>query len=170
MQKAGVPACRCLCSALEKIWCTCAALHVAGVVPLFELSLSVRCHNRCHGGCTPGQPLSTCAAASVGSGAPADWLCGSVDFLLSRRESAAPLPAPPPNQQTGSSVKTQGRRDRLILGTRTLPPESPGLVQASDESGCAVGVPLVDSRQLQKSPAVPADRLSKQQIQASNSF
>ena len=85
---------------IGKDLCTCAALHVAGVVPLFELSLSVRCHNRCHGGCTL---FSTCAAASVGSGAPADWLCGSVDFLLSRRESAAPLPAPPPNQQTGSS-------------------------------------------------------------------
>ena len=103
-QKPGVPACR-LFPALEKVLCTCAALHVSGVVPLFELSLSVRCHNRCHGGCTPGQPLSTCAAASVGSGAPADWLCGSVDFLLSRRESAAPLPAPPPNQQTGSCEK-----------------------------------------------------------------
>ena len=98
-QKPGFPACR-LFSALEKVLCTCAALHVAGVVPLFELSLSVRV----------SQPVSrrlgrtsTCAP-TLGSGAPA-WLCGSVDFLLSRRESAAPLPAPPPNQQTGSCEK-----------------------------------------------------------------
>ena len=40
-QKPGFPACR-LFPALEKVLCTCAALHVAGVVPLFELSLSVR--------------------------------------------------------------------------------------------------------------------------------
>ena len=42
-QKPEFPACqRVSCSAFEKILCTCAALlHVAGVVPLFELSLSV---------------------------------------------------------------------------------------------------------------------------------
>ena len=74
------------------------------------------CHNRCHAGCTvstlPGSlHLCSCRAARLGSGAPAlpvsRVLAGlrlvlgpSLDFLLSRRESAAPLPAP--LHQTGS--------------------------------------------------------------------
>ena len=103
--------------------------HVGGVVPLFErLRCSLHgcelCHNRCHAGCTSSplwqeQALSTCAAVEQPDSVPEprhcrsleSWQvcawCGgpSLDFLLSRRESAAPLPAPPPNQQTGSCEK-----------------------------------------------------------------
>ena len=126
---------------IGKDLCTCAALHVAGVVPLFELSLSVRCHNRCHGGCTRSSPpvqLPVSVPEPRQTGSAAQWISCSVGERAPHRYLRL--------HQTSkqAAVKTQERR---ILGTRTLPRESPGLVRASDESGSAVGVPLVDSQQ-----------------------
>ena len=86
--------------------------HVGGVVPLFEHCLRCSLH-----GCSVSQPvsrrlhqeqaLSTCAAVEQPDSVPEPrhcrsleswqvcaWCRSSLDFLLSRRESAAPLPAP----------------------------------------------------------------------------
>ena len=113
-QKPGFPACR-LFPALEKVLCTCAALHVAGVVPLFELSLSVRCHNRCHGGCTRSSPpvQLPVSVPEPRPGSAAQWISCSVGERAPHRYLRL--------HQTSkqAAVKRQETGKRVIQGRRT---------------------------------------------------
>ena len=129
--------------------------------------------------------LSTCAAVEQPDSVPEPRHCRSLESwqvcawwtlpgfpAQSARERRTATCASPPNRQLGLAAVWNPREEggESIPGTWTLPLGTcHGLVRASDDSRGAVGVPPVDWRQ-QKSTAVPADRLSKEQKQAVNSF